>query len=227
VVFLFSIAILGAVVGLAAGGRLRGLLLEKLRFVGLLPVWLVLAVIPQVLVMAGFEDWPSGAALVAIRTAHASLVFGVAVLFLVLNLIPWKRPSVDAADRAGLGLLLLGVAGMAAVVLANQGTMPVSVDLLLSTDNPALKYGLMHGSYLDRSLVGPGTVLPWLAWTIPLPLLPADPPYLSLGTLVAAAGLLVLVLTLMRPYGRRSSGERTFSPRLSRSRRPLRGRRRS
>jgi len=235
--FLYAVLLLGAVVGLVAGGRPRGLLLEKLRFVGLLPLWLVLAAVPQVLAMLGFADWPSGPMLVALRTAHAAVVHGLSALFLLLNLVPWKaragtsdhpvRPSVDGVDRAAIALLLVGIAATGTAVLANGGAMPVSADILLRTDNPALQFGLLHGYYLDRTLIGPDTVLPWLARTIPLPLLPADPPYVSPGELVTAVGLLALVLTLMRPYGRRTTGGPPISPRRFRSRRPRRGRRRA
>jgi hypothetical protein len=231
--FLFGVLVLGLAVGLAAGGRLRGLLLERFRFVGLLPAWLAIVALPQVLVLAGFQDWPTGTVLTVARLALAAVGCGLPVLFLLLNLIPSgsarsaRRPPVRPADRVGLSLMLVGAVATAVVVLANGGAMPVDPGLLDWIDNPAEQYGLLHGLYLDRTLVGPGTVLPWLARTIPLPVLPADPPFLSPGEIVAAVGLLLLVLSSMSPYDRWNASDRAVSPPRFPRRRRSRGRRRS
>jgi hypothetical protein len=231
--FLFAVLVLGLVAGLVAGGRLRGLLLERFRQTWLLVLWLAAAAAPSVLVVAGFTAWPTGSVLVAVRTAYAGLCYLLPLGYLFWNLVsprtdsPGGRPHLRALDRAGVALMLAGTLSMTVVVLANGGAMPVSALILSSTDNPAMQYGLTSGLYLDRSVIGPDTLLPWLARTLPLPLLPADPPYLSLGEIVFGAGLLLLVLSLMRPFDRWRGRERPLTPPRRRSRRPARGLRRS
>ena len=232
--FLLAILFLSAIVGLAAGGHPRGLLLERFRHPWLLACWLVVAAVPSLLVLVGFTAWPAGSTLFLIRSGYALISYGIPAYFLAVNLLPSEKvaasrvqPPLDLLNRAGVALTLLGVLATAAVVLSNSGAMPVSTDLLTHTDNPALQYGLSQGLYLDRVLIGPDTVLPWLARTIPLPLLPADPPYLSIGEIIVAAGLAWLVLSLMRPFDRWRRKEAGVNPPRRRSRRPLRGRRRS
>ena len=227
--FLFSVLVLGLIAGLAAGGRLRGLLLERFRKNWLLILWLATLAEPYVLVAAGFTAWPTGAVLDAVRTAYSGLCYLLPLGYLVWNLFSPRGPSPDgrphllALDRTGVALMLAGTLSMAVVVLANGGAMPVSTLILSSTDNPAMQYGLTSGLYLDRKVIGPDTLLPWLARTIPLPLLPADPPYLSVGEIVAGSGLLLLVLSLMRPFDRWRIRERPLTPPRRRSRRPARG----
>jgi hypothetical protein len=228
-VFLFAVLVLGIGFGFVFGGRFRGLLLERFRMTWLLVLWLVAAGAPVALVASGFEGWPTGAPLVALRTAYSGLCYLLPLGYLAWNLFSPRDASHDGAphlralDRAGVALILAGTLAMAVVVIANGGAMPVSALILASSDNPAMQYGLSTGLYLDRSVIGPGTVLPWLARTMPLPLLPADPPFLSLGEIVAGSGLLLLVLSLMRPFDRWRGRERPITPPRRRSRRPARG----
>lgn len=231
--FLLAVLLASTAVGLLAGGRLRGLLLERLRWIPLLPAWMALSVLPAGLVLAGFADWPTGDALIRLRTAYVSLLLGLPALFLALNLLPpprnapaWRLP-LRAADAVGIVAMLLGVFAQGAVMLANGAVMPVHPDVLARLGNPAAQYGLSAGLYLDRALVGPDTVLPWLARTIPLPLAPIDPPFLSPGEIAVAVGLCILVLSLMRPYDRWKASAGPVIPPRPRNRRPRRGRRRS
>lgn len=164
---------LAVLAGLAAG-RLLGGSLRRLEATSLRRVKLVvLAVLAQLVGAFLTSGWPYAAVLVG------SLL--LAVVFLASN------PTL-----AGRGLLGLGLAANALVIVAN-GAMPVELDA-------AARAGVQTGPLAGdprHTLGGPGTRLSWFDDRIPLPL-PLSPQVLSAGDVLVAAGAGLLITQAMR-----------------------------
>ncbi|MDP9405291.1 MAG: DUF5317 domain-containing protein, partial [Actinomycetota bacterium] len=86
-------------------------------------------------------------------------------------------------------LVVVGAALNAVVIFAN-GAMPVSREALLAVARHP--YEFAPGKH---RLLEPGDPLPWLADVVPLPLLRT---VVSVGDVVLAAGIALLVTNLMR-----------------------------
>jgi hypothetical protein len=161
------------VVGWVRGGRLRNLAHARLR-----AAWLVVAavglqgVLAAVSAARGPVDVVGLPLLVASQIALLGFVFANRVL-------------------PGMTLVLLGFAMNAAVIIPN-GAMPVSPAALEAiTGEPTTFEPGKHRVLTD------GDVLPWLADIIPLPLLRT---VVSVGDIVLAAGVGIVVVDLMRRH---------------------------
>lgn len=170
----------GAVVaGWAAGGRLRNLGQVHLRL-----VWLVFTAVGLQLALAAVsftggpvQDWSR----LLLTGSHVALVGFV-----------W-------ANRALPGMLLVVCGfGLNAAVIVVNGAMPVAREALVAAG------GAGHVHPGKHRLLEPGDHLATLADVIPVPPLST---VASLGDLVLAAGVTVLVFNLMRrtprPHGSR------------------------
>lgn len=164
------VAALAVVIGLVRRGSLDELARTEFRWV---PV-LVIALVIQV----GADIWDpqwlgeSGGLAVLIGTNAAVGVF------LIRN---WKLPGMSLA---GAGMVLN------VMVISANGAMPVSQRAaeLIGLEGPPRDLGLKH------ELLGPDTLLPWLADVIPLPVLNR---LISPGDVLIALGIGWLVYRRM------------------------------
>ncbi len=121
---------------------------------------------------------------------------------------PPQRPATRGWHRLPLLGLLLAAALQAAVLLQNDGYMPLTPAYLEGVTNPALAAGIRNGALLLHSIVGPETALPALALQYRLPLVerlfPGAFPYYGLADLIGAA---CLFLCLFLQFFGRFPGE--------------------
>ena len=167
--FIFA-ALIGVVVGLAAGGRPANLASLQLRG------WYLLVLAVVLRLIAETRDLP------------AAFVGGLLLLL-----------AFAAVNRRLPGLVLLGVGALLnlVVVAVNGGRMPIPLDLVRSIGGAraAADLAARHG-LADYVQLGPLTRLPWLGDVVLLPW-PA-PRALSAGDILIMAGLVVTVALGMR-----------------------------
>lgn len=180
----FTVLVLVAAVlaGYLRGGRLRRVADAHLRWVGLLFVGLAVQIAAGQAVAREILGDPVTVLLVTSQ--------GLVLLWVWAN-----------RHRPGTGLIGVGVALNAAVILAN-GAMPVDAEALTAVGAPA---GELSSS--RHTLMTPGTRLPLLADRFPLPSLRT---VVSAGDVVLAAGLVALTHHLMThsPSAERRGGVR-------------------
>lgn len=190
------IVVAAVVIGWARGGRLSNLSHVRLRASWLVVVGFLAQLVLLWLTGRAGEGGVRGLPLLAVSQL-ALLGF-----FWVNRLLP------------GMPTIFAGFAMNAAVILAN-GAMPVSHSALIAVSGAAQT--ITEGKH---RLLDPGDPLPWLADVIPLPLLHT---VVSVGDVVLAAGIGILVTNLMTwrpaPAGRRS---RTVSREASQASAPSR-----
>lgn len=176
------------VTGWARGGRLR-----NLGHVTLRSSWLVLVGFGAQVLLGLLTDraGPEGVAGLPL------LVVSQAALLAFL----WRNRL-----QPGLPLVFLGFLLNAVVILAN-GAMPVSPAALEAVAGRPV--ALVPGKH---DLLRPGDPLPWLADVLPLPLLRM---VVSVGDVVLAAGVGVLVVHLM--HARPPGDDRRRRPRSARA----------
>lgn len=175
---LVTITVLGGVVV----GWLRGGRVRNLGTVALRSTWLIgLAVVTQsVLAFVPFED-----------AVALTLLLGSQATVLAFAARNWLLPG---AFLVGLGALANGV------VIAANGAMPVSEEAMLRIARHPLEIVSAKHRLMQHD-----DALRWLGDVIPLPVLAQ---VVSVGDVLLAAGIGVLVSSLMRrhppPPGRRS-----------------------
>lgn len=166
----------GLLVGYCRGGSLRHLVETRFRAVVIL--WLI-----------------AGAQLLGFGAAQPALIFGLAGVWVLLNVLGRRR-----IVRIALLLILIGGAMNAAVIAVN-GRMPYrSADTHVT-----VKHMPMDSD----------TRLPWLADIIPFPPLRAQ---VSVGDLVLFAGIGSFVATAMLPERSRITGNSQTCRNISRPR---------
>jgi hypothetical protein len=175
-ILFFGILALALVAGLVAGGSIR-------RFADLRPRWWLLAPVGLALQGVPLPDGRHGGDLV-IRM----LVFGASyVLVLAFAIRNWRFPGVPLIV---VGLLLNGL-----VVTANGG-MPVSRSALVASGQADVMHLLLEDEGAKHHLMRPDDVLTPLGDVIPIP----EPigQVVSVGDVLVYAGLVWLIVAVMR-----------------------------
>lgn len=180
-VFVVLTVVVGVAVGYLGGGRLR-----RLAAVSLTRVELLVAAVAAQAVLTGLTT-----AGVRTGTAGTALLLGS---YIGLIAFVW-------ANRALPGMVLVALgSGLNAVVVAANGAMPVSRTAIATvTSDPV---DIVAGKH---RLLEAGDRLPWLADVIPVPVLRQ---IISVGDIVLAVGVAVLVGSLMLPRGRHAGRRR-------------------
>jgi hypothetical protein len=178
VLLLYSIAA-GLLLGRLAGGRLRNL--EHVRF-----AWWPLALAGLAVQLLLFAD--------PIQTrvgAEGPAIYVLSTVAVLLALLRNLR-------LPGLSILAVGAGLNLLVVVANGGYMPSSPEAWLELTGVA---SLPVAHYSNVILIGPDTLLPFLAdifvFPRPLPMATA----FSLGDAIIALGAVVFLVTAMRQPG--------------------------
>lgn len=178
--FLFPLAaVVGAVAGRCAGGRLAHV--SGLRLRAPLLVWAALA-IQAALGVTGPLAWPFGGRFPILVATY--LAVGA---WLVLNAVA------DGRLRFVFGLLALGWLLNLAAIVPNRG-MPVSLEGLSSIGTPAAMR-VDQGHFGKHVPATSSTTLAWLGDVIPTPALDS---VISIGDVVMSAGIAVGVFRSMR-----------------------------
>lgn len=175
--------LLGLVVGLVSGGRLRNLQLENMR-----GEWLLMLLLPLQLV------WPN----VAMRLGLGQ---GVSVVAWLLMMMALAAVLLLNSSRAWmLAFAGLGIA-LNILVIGLNGAMPVSTIAVAhagmdsAAAQQALEAALLHEALGER------TVAPWLADVIPVPGPQWQRGVVSVGDILLALGLALWVFCVCR-FGR-------------------------
>lgn len=175
--------LLGLVAGILRGGRLANIARARFRLPGLVFAGLGLQV---------------GAELIAWLVNHRFRLEGRGLLIVTVSyllLITFVLANRRLANRRLPGAVLIGV-GLAlnlAVILANGG-MPVSLE---AADAAGVDPRSYLRSAVKHRVMGPGTVWGFLGDVIPIPLVQS---VVSVGDLVLATGVFLLVEKLVRSY---------------------------
>lgn len=181
--FLASL-LLAVAIGWIRGGSVKRIGRLPLRWVGLLPVPLVLRSVLQ---------HPSSVHLPWVVQGAEILQFVAYALLVVLAMVNRHLP--------GSGYLIGGSLANALVITANGGRMPVSEWAIHvaahDLERAAAVARLAGGDSLTHELLGPETRLPWLADIIPLPRPFPFPSVASVGDVLIAVGLMWLVIAAM------------------------------
>ena len=159
--------------GLAAGliGRRqwRPLLAERWRGLVLLVPAVIVSVLPFVMWQRHPERiWSGDHSLVIGLIALRSAIW---ILFFALNMLPaaWfpgrKAPGLTLVQKLLLLPAAFGLAGEAAVLVANQATWPVPEALLTLGMSPAFSAGIKNQAYLFLRIADQTTPLAWLGQT--------------------------------------------------------------
>jgi len=180
--------VLGAVAGLAMGGRLSNL--TDLEWRGL-PL-LVLAALLNV--SGGFFARYVSAVAPVISTVCLLVVFGI------IGWVLWTTPGLW---RPALAVLTLGALLNFLVMAANGGRMPVDLDKLRTAGKPKLARQIGEGRAFRHSPLTPQTPLGVLGDHL---LLPRPFYLLSPGDILMAVGLMLLVWHGIRTPHRTSDG---------------------
>lgn len=185
---LFEAALLGLIVGLAAGGSLKKLLDMPLKALWLLLGSVLLGLLPRVGLLA--------AALAQLGTpgavCFAVIRYGLLLAFVVIN-------------RRNIPVLIVGTGGALnmLVTLANGGRMPVLAQAVAGAPDSTSNLLLSQGKILIYAIAGPHTRLALLCDRISVPFFDLTAHkavyVLSVGDLFIAAGIFALIVLLMRP----------------------------
>ncbi len=175
--------VLGLLTGLTNGGSLYALGFLRLRL-----GWLILpSLILQLLIFTPLRPPMPEYALPMLHLISLAIALVVALVNLSLP---------------GMQLLALGLLLNLAVIAANGGFMPASVDGYLYLGNGDLASALQqHGTINNVTALTPESKLPFLADIIPLPFPLPRPTLYSLGDMVIFLGLFTLAMegTKARP----------------------------
>ncbi|MCA1706341.1 MAG: DUF5317 domain-containing protein [Actinobacteria bacterium] len=175
-ILLFS----GVAIGLLRGGSIERLIDARLRFAALL--------LAAVAIQVYFAVWPPE----WLTRSNAVWVYLVSQLLAVVFL---------AFNRHLPGVLLVGI-GLALnmAVIASNGAMPVSetASRVAGTEFLTDHRHVEHGLHLRNEILDGQTIAPWLSDVIPIP---GIAQVISLGDVVLAAGIFVLVISLMTQRG--------------------------
>ena len=117
----------------------------------------------------------------------------------IRRVIPPLRPATYWWHRLPLLVLLAAACLQTAVLVKNDGYMPLTPDYLKGITNPAMVAGIENGALLLKRIVDSRTELPQLAQAIRLPLVerffPNAFPYYGLAELLGAAGIFLFLFS--------------------------------
>lgn len=175
------IIVCSILVGLARGFRLDDFLGYRFRGLG----WFALSLGVQRFIGTSFAE----------RTpwlwAWAPLLHLCSMGMLLLAV--WANRDLRGALLCGLGVLC-----NTAVIFANGGKMPVSLDALYGVGIPPSTIAYLVGRRsLTHRLLRPGTNLPWMADVLYLPWPFRRSPVFSVGDVILAVGLFILVQNMI------------------------------
>lgn len=181
---LLVFVILGAVIGLLAGGRFKNLAHHGLR-----GLWLCIAsfLIQGVFAWIPVENLAALLPLAVLQPVVAILRYGLLFVFVFLNIKGGAWPWVFGA----------GTAMNAAVILANGGAMPVAGNLLASL-SPALAASLSAGEVFGYTLGHGGTPLWFLGDILYIGNARMSAGFASVGDILISLGAGLLVFRLLR-----------------------------
>lgn len=171
------VIVLAGAAALLHGGSLPGLLATDVRAFGL--------VVASFVVQLAFVIWPPEWMTRASAAVILVLTQGAVVAFLLIN-----------RHLPGTMLMLAGVALNLVVIVAN-GAMPVSESASRAAGTEFLtdQRHVEHGMHLRNEVLDEGTVFPWLADVVPLPIVRQ---VASVGDLILGAGIARLVYKRMK-----------------------------
>jgi len=171
------VALLSILVGFVRGLSLRNLVNHHFRALG----WFFSALALQLFLGTEYAETLTGVRLIAPLLNLGSM----AMLLWAL----WANGVLAGARVAFVGVML-----NLAVIFANGGKMPVSADAAAAVGMPASRIAfLAAGRSLTHRLLRPDTKLAWLGDVLYLPKPVAQSPLFSLGDVVLAVGLFLLV----------------------------------
>lgn len=178
-IFVFAV-LLSVGVALLRGGRA-----DRLASFPFKHLWLVFAAFGIQLVI----HLPVFTRLAFVRQAAPYLYPSAYWLLLLCFALNWRTP--------GVVWLAGGTLANMAVIMANGGKMPVDGEVLVALGYGALRDAFAAGQSLTNTVVGPATRLPWLA-----DILVGSPPFpkptlFSVGDVLLAVGVFVLVQRTM------------------------------
>ncbi len=176
----FCAVILAVGVALLRGGRPDRLASFPFRH-----LWLVFAAFGLQLVL----HLPFFTRLAFVRAAAPFLYPSIYCLLLICFAFNWRAPGVVWLAGGTLANLL--------VIVSNGGKMPVDGEALVAMGQAALRDACAAGQSLTNTIIGPSTRLPWLA-----DILAGSPPFpkptiFSVGDVLLALGVFVLVQKTM------------------------------
>jgi hypothetical protein len=183
--------VLSVVFGLARGGRF-----ERLAEIGLRHGWIALSALAlQVLLVGVASRWTGGGYGWAMLATY-----GLLLAFVIVN---WRIP--------GIAIVGVGLALNALVMAANGGLMPISPETLAQAGLLHLAPQIMTGTRLlgakDILMPREQTRLWWLGDALVLPLPAPLGAVLSIGDLILAGGVCIVVVAGMRPKAKRVCGQ--------------------
>jgi hypothetical protein len=171
------VAIVSVLVGLARGRSLRNLLDHRFHALG----WFFGALTLQLFLGTEYAETLTGVRMIAPLLNLGSMV--------ILLWALWSNGVL-----AGARVAFAGVALNLAVIFANGGKMPVSADAATAVGMPASRIAfLAAGRSLTHRLLRPDTKLAWLGDVLYLPKPVVQSPLFSLGDIVLAIGLFLLI----------------------------------
>jgi hypothetical protein len=194
--------IAGILIGLIATRRWRPLLLERWRFLVLLPLLLLSSLLPWLFsVFRPQWLWTEDRSLLISLQAFSYLL---ALLIILVNIWPRSGIRIGQPDfhwfhRAPLVIVGVGVLAEAAVVLLNHGMMPIPENYLDTVVDPATAEAIRNQALYLKQLIGPDTQLPWLGqiwrcdWLAQARLIPI--PFIGPAELLTTFGLFLTGLS--------------------------------
>jgi hypothetical protein len=166
---------------------LRGGKLERLGYFPLRHMWLVFLAFGLQFLL----HLPAAAGVELIRQAAPYLYASAYYLLLICFAINRRVP--------GVFLLAAGALANLTAIMANGGKMPVAGNLLAVLGHESIRDSFASGASLTHQLITPTTRLPWLGDVIlgtpPFP----NPTVFSVGDVLLAAGVFILVQATMVP----------------------------
>ncbi len=189
---MFLFAVLFSIgVALLRGGRP-----DRLASFPFKHVWLVFAAFGVQLVM----HLPVFTRLAFVREAAPYLYPSAYYLLLLCFALNWRAPGVPWLAAGSLGNMV--------VILANGGKMPVDGQALIALGCQHYVDVFASGQSLTNTIIGPSTKLPWLADVIIGSPPFSTPTLFSVGDVLLAVGVFLLVQRTMvpksRPAGRKA-----------------------
>jgi hypothetical protein len=155
----------GLLAGLALTRRPRSLLLERWRALQLLPLILVASLLPGVLARYRPElIWTADRGLLLTLMAFSYLL---SLLLIGINCWPARSTGINQPGwqwyhRLALAATGIGLLAEAAVLMLNQGYMPIPESYLADLQNPVEVAGIYNQAFYLKRLIDSATRLPWL-----------------------------------------------------------------
>jgi len=173
--------IISIVVGLIRKGNIRGLAELGIRRV-------------ELIFVAFLIEASTGAIPRIVPGADQRLLWlWVTIEYLFLFLFIWYNRNRKEILVLGIGILL-----NFAVIMANQGSMPISQDILKIPSLAEKFQSIVSGGLSEYHLMTESTILWFLGDIFYVPIL--DPGFMSIGDIIIAIGVFLLIQTAMLSY---------------------------